>query len=55
MEPVQLQMLFIITEWFIYEDIGTIGSNNIDTLKTYIGNNTRPISESWEIELFFML
>ena len=42
-------------KWFIYEDIGTIGSNNIDTLKTYIGNNTRPIASLGNRTVFYVV
>ena len=42
-------------KWFIYEDIGTIGSNNIDTLKTFIGNNSRPIASIGDRTVFYVV
>ena len=42
-------------KWFIYEDIGTIGSYNIDTLKQFIGNNTRPIQNLGDRTVFYVI
>ena len=42
-------------KWFIYEDIGTMGTNNIDTLKTFIGNNTRPIQPLGDRTVFYVV
>ena len=41
-------------KWFIYEDIGTIGYTNIETLKTFIGNNTRPIKSTNNRPVFYV-
>jgi carbonic anhydrase len=42
-------------KWFIYEDIGTIGTNNIETLKTFIGNNIRPIQPIQDRTVFYVV
>lgn len=42
-------------KWFIYEDIGTIGNTNVDTLKTYIGNNARPIQRLNNRNVFYVV
>jgi len=42
-------------KWFIYEDIGTIGSTNIDTFKNYIGNNARPIQRINDRTVFYVV
>jgi carbonic anhydrase len=42
-------------KWFIYEDIGTIGITNIETLKNYIGNNARPIQRLGNRTVFYVV
>ena len=42
-------------KWFIYEDIGTMGVANIETLKNYIGNNTRPIQRLNKRTVFYVV
>lgn len=42
-------------KWFIYEDIGTIGVTNIETLKNYIGNNARPIQRLGNRTIFYVV
>ena len=42
-------------KWFIYEDIGTIGTNNIETLKTFIGTNVRPIQPLKDRTVFYVV
>ena len=42
-------------KWFIYEDIGTIGIRNLETLQNYIGNNTRPIQRLNKRTVFYVI
>ena len=42
-------------KWFIYEDIGTIGVRNLETLQTYIGNNARPIQRLNKRNVFYVI
>ena len=42
-------------KWFIYEDIGTMGVTNLETLKNYIGNNTRPIQRLNKRKVFYVI
>ena len=42
-------------KWFIYEDIGTIGVTNIETLKNFIGNNARPIQRLGNRTIFYVV
>ena len=38
---------------FVYEDIGTLGITNIDTLKINIGSNNRPIQNLNNRDIFY--
>ena len=42
-------------KWFIYEDIGSMGVTNIETLKNYIGNNSRPIQRLNKRSVFYVV
>ena len=42
-------------KWFIYEDIGSMGVTNLETLKNYIGNNSRPIQRLNKRTVFYVV
>lgn len=42
-------------KWFVYEDIGTMGVTNLETLKNYLGNNTRPIQRLNKRTIFYVV
>ena len=42
-------------KWFIYEDIGSMGVANLETLKNYIGNNSRPIQRLNKRTVFYVV
>lgn len=42
-------------KWFVYEDIGTMGVTNLETLKNYIGNNVRQIQQLNKRTVFYVV